>query len=170
MDYFLFHIAVNMKMDLVGMIFMVLFLTAKGNNDTNDVAEMKAKMDAMEKRQEAMEKRLSKMNAMEERLETLERQTCKDIFKVNKGKRKIHSFINFQLFFQIPAVFNGRWRIARAKFAYEEVNIFANTEIWPVSISCSFWEHLTRSYVVALSNVESWIRPDVYWCRTNNEF
>ena len=90
-----------MKTELVGMISMLLFLKANGNNDSNDGAELKAKMDAMEKRQETMGKRLSKMNAMEERLETLERQACKDIFIVNKGKREIHSFlVNFQVFFK----------------------------------------------------------------------
>ena len=76
-----------MKKELVGLIFMVLLLRANCVNDKNDLAEIKAKMDAMqkrlskmdamEKRQEAMEKRLSKMNAMEERLETLERQACR---------------------------------------------------------------------------------------------
>ena len=89
-----------MKTELVGMIFMLLFLTANGNNDSNDVVELKAKMDAMEKRQETMEKSLSKMNVMEERLETLQRQACKDIFIVNKGKREIYSFLDdFQVFF-----------------------------------------------------------------------
>ena len=88
-------------------------------NDSNDVAELKAKMDcmeqrlskmdAMEKRQETMEKRLSKMNAMEESLEILEQQECKDIFIVNKGKRVIHYIlVKFQVFFQISVVFNGR--------------------------------------------------------------
>ena len=107
-----------MKKELAGVIFMALFLIANCVNDNNDVAELKAKMDAMqkhlskmvavEKRREAMEKRLSEINAMEERLETLEQQTCKDIFLVNKGKRQIHSLVNFQFFFQISVVFNKR--------------------------------------------------------------
>ena len=146
-------------MELVG---MVPFLTANANNDSNDIAEMKSKMDAMQKRQEAMEKRISKMNAME----TLERQECKDIFIVT-------FLVNFQVFFPISIVFNGRWRmclICTWRCHYSQHFHKHRKYAPPPTISCSFFfGKFGFSYVVAPFYVESWIRPDVHWCRSNDK-
>ena len=78
-----------MKSVLVGLIWGALLLGTNGYNDD----EMKAKLDAMEKRQEAtemrlakmdaMEKRLAKMDAMEKRLAVVEQQEGTCLFTLN---------------------------------------------------------------------------------------
>ena len=49
-----------MKTLVLGVIFTVLSLGVNGNYDNNDIAEMKAKMDAMERRLSLVEQQQSK--------------------------------------------------------------------------------------------------------------
>ena len=59
-----------MKVGLVGVVFVALLFRAKCDN----YDEMKARMDAMEKRQEVMEKRFAKMDAIEKNQEDMQKQ------------------------------------------------------------------------------------------------
>ena len=81
-----------MKVILIGLILGVVMIEANGYNDN----EMKAKLNAMEKHQEAterrlakmdaMEKRLAKMDAMEKRLAVVEQQEGTCLFTLNWSK------------------------------------------------------------------------------------